>query len=129
MNLSKTHQEYFKATYPRIFSQEKNFYWDIGDGWFQLMDELCRDIVKICADRHITIPTCVQVKEKFGTFRFYLGASDGGVDGTEQDRRDIHTLISRASRISAVTCEECGAPGELRTDGWAQTRCDEHARE
>jgi hypothetical protein len=128
MNLSKAHQEYFKATYPLIFSQEKNFYWDIGDGWFQLMDELCRDITVTCITRKITIPTCVQVKEKFGTFRFYLGASDGGIDGTEQDRRDIHTLISRASRISAVTCEEYGATGELRTGGWVQTRCDEHAR-
>ena len=31
--------------------------------------------------------------------------------------------------MSAVTCEECGAPGKLLTQGWFRTLCETHAKE
>jgi hypothetical protein len=31
--------------------------------------------------------------------------------------------------MSAVTCEECGAPGKRRGGGWVYTACDEHTHE
>jgi len=54
-----------------------------------------------------------QVKEKFGTLRFYCGGDDR-----------IGHYVSIAQRLSAVTCEECGKNGKLgRVGGWYSTRC------
>lgn len=60
-----------------------------------------------------------QVKEKFGTLRFYY---DGGDDY-------IRGLASMAEAMSARTCEICGNPGKSRGGGWIRTLCDEHAKE
>lgn len=59
----------------------------------------------------------VQVKEKFGTLRFY---THGGND-------IIYALIGFAESMSGVTCEVCGAPGKRRGSGWIYTSCDAHA--
>jgi len=60
----------------------------------------------------------IQVKEKFGTLRFYYYGGDDVVSGIER----------MAESMSAVMCEECGAPGKSRRGGWIQTLCDEHAK-
>jgi hypothetical protein len=60
-----------------------------------------------------------QVKEKFGTLRFYYWGGDEYCSGVE----------SMAESMSAVTCEVCGSPGKLRHDGWIRALCDEHAAE
>jgi hypothetical protein len=60
-----------------------------------------------------------QIKEKFGTLRFYYWGGDDYCRGVE----------SMAESMSAVTCEVCGSPGKLRNGGWVQTLCDEHAKE
>ena len=62
----------------------------------------------------------VQVKEKFGTLRFYTG---GGYDDV------IGAYIAFAENLTALTCEECGAPGKLRRGGWVRCLCDEHAKD
>ena len=59
-----------------------------------------------------------QIKEKFGTLRFYYCGGDDYCRGIE----------SMAESMSAVTCEVCSSPGKLRHDGWVQTLCDEHAK-
>lgn len=66
-----------------------------------------------------TVPTVSQVKEKFGTLRFYI---DGGT-------KEQYNYITFAEMMSAVTCEECGAPGKRRGGGWVYTACDEHTHE
>lgn len=65
------------------------------------------------------VPTVVQVKEKFGTLRFYI---DRGTD-------EHYNYIRFAEAMSAVTCETCGAPGKIRGRGWYYTACDEHTNE
>lgn len=60
-----------------------------------------------------------QVKEKFGGLRFYY---DGGDEY-------IHGLVAMAESMSYVTCEVCGSPGRVYTDGWHATLCDKHAAE
>jgi len=62
--------------------------------------------------------TLDQVKEKFGTLRFYYSGGDDSIDG----------MVRMAESMSAVTCEECGIPGRIRHGGWISTLCDEHAR-
>ncbi|MCX7593177.1 MAG: hypothetical protein N2235_05355 [Fischerella sp.] len=65
------------------------------------------------------IPVAVQVKEKYGTLRFYVDRSDHAADD----------LIHFAELMSEVTCEECGNPGRLREGSWIRTLCDQHALE
>ena len=57
--------------------------------------------------------TLDQVKEKFGTLRFYYTGGDEYIDG----------LVSMAESMSAVTCEECGNPGTQTDGGWIKTIC------
>jgi hypothetical protein len=59
-------------------------------------------------------PRASQVKEKFGTLRFYM------ISETDE----MSKLISEAEAKSAITCEFCGEPGELRNTGWYITLCD-----
>lgn len=56
-----------------------------------------------------------QVKEKFGTLRFYVY-----VDGGDEE---VFRLIDAAEQESATICELCGAPGTLVMKGWGSTRC------
>jgi hypothetical protein len=60
-----------------------------------------------------------QVKEKFGTLRFYYDGGNDIIDG----------MVRMAEAMSEVTCEQCGAPGEERGGGWIVTLCDTHAGE
>jgi len=60
--------------------------------------------------------SAVQVKEKFGTLRFYV------YDGDDV----IRNLIGEAERESERTCEICGAPGVLIRAAWCATRCALH---
>jgi hypothetical protein len=57
-----------------------------------------------------------QVKEKFGTLRFYYTGGDDYISG----------MVRMAESMSGVTCEECGAPGEQNDGGWIRTLCEEH---
>jgi len=65
------------------------------------------------------VPTVVQVKEKFGTLRFYIQA------GTDAH----YNYISFAESMSAVTCETCGKPGKRLGRRWIYTACEEHAED
>ena len=69
--------------------------------------------MKAAAD---AIPQAVQVKEKFGTLRFYVNG------GTPEQ----HNYIDFAEEMSGRVCEHCGAPGKRRGGGWVRTLCDEH---
>lgn len=88
---------------------------ECGDGWYNLLDKLFSDIVKICDEKNIEIPKVTQIKEKFGSLRFYVGAT------TEE----IHQLIGEAEAESYVTCEVCGSPGSIvKNHGWIMVRCE-----
>jgi len=54
-----------------------------------------------------------QVKEKFGTLKYYCGGNDR-----------INNFVNMAERLSAVTCEYCGNYGKPRSGGWIRTLCD-----
>ena len=64
-------------------------------------------------------PRAAQVKEKFGTLRFYM----------TRYTDEIRELISSAETLSSVTCEECGSPGEEKGGGWIRTLCNPCAKE
>jgi hypothetical protein len=60
-----------------------------------------------------------QVKEKFGTLRYYCPGSDS-----------IYRFVNLAESLSEVTCELCGKMGATTESihGWLSTVCDEHSR-
>lgn len=63
----------------------------VGPGWKKLVDpleEVCR----------LTGTAILQVKEKFGGLRFYVGEAPEW----------LHNLIHTAEEASTKTCEQCG---------------------
>lgn len=111
--------------FPKLFSGR----WKsvgVGPGWYNIITELCYHI-----DSHVewkqrqTFNDCSdvvieQIKEKYGTLRFYYSGGDSTVD----------SLVSLAESMSSYTCEECGKPGaQVSTGGWIKTLCDEHKNE
>jgi hypothetical protein len=116
--------------YPKMFAnrnssmQESCMYWgfECGDGWFDLIDELCGSIQRyIDQNPRLNVPQVVveQVKEKFGALRFYVSGGDDLTRG----------MIWFAESMSGRICETCGKPGKRRGHGWIYTACDEHTRE
>ena len=97
-----------------------------GDGWFNIIDCLSAtisDIMKSHRSRkHLTQQEfeetvqvrVAQVKEKFGTLRFYV---DNG-------SKEVYAAIAMAELMSGRTCEYCGSPGAPRRGGWVKTLCD-----
>ncbi len=76
---------------------------ECGDGWFDLIDTLCHLIVSKVKERSMPPVTVKQVKEKFGSLRFYFR---GGNENTFELRRI-------AEDQSAHTCELCGQLGKI----------------
>lgn len=76
-----------------------------------MTDRSFREVTEACSQVVAT-----QVKEKFGTLRFYYSGGDDYVFG----------LVAMAEAMSASTCEECGDPGTETTGGWIKVRCQKH---
>ena len=113
---------------------------ECGDGWFNILDRLMSNIQhhidwkekqrqwaidfnsKAAPEAMREVPEIIpqvtldQVKEKFGTLRFYYSGGDEYISG----------LVSMAESMSGVTCEECGNPGETKGQGWLVTLCETH---
>lgn len=113
--------------YPELFPKEKRdlgpmhtlmcFGFECGDGWYQVIDNLCQNIQEYIDNNDLGFqPEVVQVKEKFGGLRFYITAGDD----------KIYKMIDDAESVSDRTCEICGNPGKGITVGrWMETRCKE----
>jgi hypothetical protein len=92
---------------------------DCGDGWYNILNQLMGNI-----QHHIdwknrngeVVPqvTLDQVKEKFGTLRFYYSGGDDYISG----------MVAMAEAMSGVTCEGCGNIGERKGGGWVHTYCE-----
>jgi hypothetical protein len=97
---------------------------ECGDGWFNILDQLMGNIQhhldwKNKKEEVVPQVTLDQIKEKFGTLRFYYTGGDDIIDG----------MVRMAESMSAVTCEECGGVGKRRDGGWIRTLCDFHEAE
>jgi hypothetical protein len=89
-----------------------------GDGWFNILDQLMGNIQhhidwKNKKEEVVPQVTLDQVKEKFGTLRFYYSGGDDVIDG----------MVRMAESMSGVTCEECGSVGKRVGGGWVTTLC------
>lgn len=89
-----------------------------GDGWYGIIREAAEKLEPLIAEYVKQFPEedhprASQVKEKFGTMRFYLS------HGTDE----MFQIVHECEEKSHVTCERCGKEGELRKGGWLQTLC------
>jgi hypothetical protein len=127
------------AKYPKIFAnrhgdmKETLMCWGFehGDGWYPIIDSLCANIQHhidwnnknfekgYTQNKQVPQVVATQVKEKFGTLRFYYDGGNDFIDG----------MVSMAESWSAVACEECGAPGTQNSRGWIKTLCETHRKE
>lgn len=136
MNEALARDLYLK--YPKILKTEagNEVSLDVGDGWYDLLDVLCSQVQhhidwkngdgqysKYKDSRkegdHVPQLVAEQVKEKFGTLRFYAFGGDEKTAG----------MIELTEALSGRTCEECGASGKLTKGGWIRTLCRRHAAE
>lgn len=83
----------------------------------ELLDNL-ESMIKVYEKRVIGQIEAVQVKEKFGSLRFYIY-------GDSNDR--IDAFIDFAESISESTCEICGKYGAAKDGAWIKVRCDDCA--
>lgn len=100
--------------YPVIFERKLSI--ACGDGWFDLIDTLCEQLQHATESQEMPQIVAVQVKEKFGGLRFYVGERSPVQQG----------MITLAQAMSYRICDVCGARGELRGPVIARTRCDKH---
>lgn len=102
--------------YPKILGGPG--YPGVGDGWLPLIDHLCSFLQFHTDYNKAPQVEAVQIKEKFGTLRFY----------TKEATDEQHAVISFVESLSGKTCEVCGAPGKPQGKGWIRTLCNEHAK-
>jgi hypothetical protein len=104
--------------YPDVFIQVSHL--ECGDGWFSLINTLSGIIefeINQLPEEFKTQVYAVQIKEKFGSLRFYMSKSIPKIDGA----------ISLAENLSRFICEECGNPGSITSiNGWLCALCDTH---
>lgn len=107
--------------YPRVFSNGAlPWGFEHGDGWCELIEALCAHINTVLHDEPDTSMAVRQVKEKFGTLRFYYrlyGASDAMA-------KLIGAAVDRAEEASGQICERCARSAKVQTNaGWWSTLC------
>ena len=117
MNEALARDLYIK--YPKILTRDGDEVGlEVGDGWYDLLDTLCsqiqhhidwkngtgqyekyKDLRKEGESESVPQLVAEQIKEKFGTLRFYAYGGDEKTAG----------MIEMAEALSGRMCEECGA--------------------
>ena len=121
----KEKQRQYAMNYNEMAAQAKVGNFDLFDlSMESVVDQAYKEkkLGEIVAGSFRAVPEAIQqvtldqVKEKFGTLRFYYTGGDEYISG----------LVSMAESMSGVTCEECGSPGETKGQGWLVTLCEPH---
>lgn len=112
------------SKYPELFRDKDKpvteslmaFGCECRDGWYNILESVCGIIAHhIKSKPELADFRWVQIKEKYATLRLYfVGDADDYIVGA----------VDMAENLSAVTCEQCGAPGKCRGAGWLTTLCD-----
>ena len=102
---------------------------ECGDGWEPLLREAAEKLEPLCKAYAEQMtkeekecgghPRASQVKEKYGTLRFYMSSATD----------EMYSSITQAEEKSETTCEVCGSTGKMRGHGWYYTACEEHTKE
>lgn len=109
--------------YPEIFPKNERGYavgFSCLDGWYDHINALCATVMLFCKDHGDAVPRASQVKEKYGSLRFYV----------ESASIELFDIIERFETESQYICETCGERGKIRRiGGWYSCLCDLHYAE
>jgi hypothetical protein len=109
---------------PKLYKND--IFFECGIGWAKIIEDLSVKIEKILERDAEKYPVskdekssnvemfAVQVKEKYGTLRFYMTCAN----------EEMIKLIEDIENMSSRICENCGEEGKLRGTRWLETRCD-----
>ncbi len=119
------------VAYMAAHMEESNpFPWFLVDNWYGVKWSVCHPLLVLRrlnewvrveiwpGDAEPWWPRASQIKEKYGTLRFYM---TGGTP-------EMYTIVDKAESQSSKTCETCGKPGKLRGHGWYYTACAKHTK-
>lgn len=112
--LSSVLRYHFPNLYPDYFGFE------CGGGWFDLLWDLSRDLSRLQRKEPLSVGTIDQVKEKFGTLRFYISGS-----------REAYNIINTYEEKSGTICENCGGLGQVIRNkrDWYRVLCEKCRQE
>lgn len=113
--MPEDHQLTLAAEHPVVIGD----FTETGPGWHWLLSAAAEWIEETGVPQGFR---SVQIKEKFGTLRWYCSAAE------DEDRLQAGRIIQAAEWVSGAVCETCGAPGSVRPGGWVRTACDAHAK-
>lgn len=141
-NLEMKLQKQFPFMLQNRVKEERNAYrrfgCECGNGWYNLIYELCESITKKYQEYEMPIDIEVlQVKQKFAALRFYykymdtvssiqaidfigngislrLNPSDSSDSKKQNLRKDIADIVRSYEKKSASVCEMCGGNGERK---------------
>lgn len=91
---------------------------DCGPGWYQLIIDCDLELAAVDPSYQV-----FQIKQKFGTLRYYFAPSDG----MEQYRKKMNEIVAVYESVSSYKCEECGDMGaklHKNQRGWMTTVCE-----
>jgi hypothetical protein len=136
LKLTKEHPSIFRGHGGDPRETGMAFGIECGNGWYRLISRLCKHIDGLVEWVNRIEPTAkfeviaFQVKEKYGTLRFYVDFRFDPELPTEIMKRvngimdRISGAIDFAESMSGTICEECGQNGEInRSEAWMRCRC------
>lgn len=138
--LSFDHDDYESKYYHIVFDKKINFYikcieffYDyilgfifciptsneldaLDEGWMRKFGiDMCKELRKqLIKDKMLFSFRITQIKEKFGTLRFYVASAS----------REVYSIIDKYEHISFSTCICCGEPAKYITSGWISPFCE-----
>lgn len=122
MNLENT--EKLLTTYPLLYRELREWGFECGDGWFDLVWQLSAEIESAAylegiLKKNEAWPSVRILKQKFGTLR---------VQFDKRVNEHIEALVTKAYKRSMETCELCGAPAKLNGGrefvNWVEVLCE-----
>jgi len=118
LKLAKKYPNLYQNYGASIYKSPMGWGFTCGDGWYDIIDWLS-SILEVIGGI-----VAEQVKEKFGSLRFYYSFTN---DVSEQLSSAVHHLVAEAANRSLSTCETCGKPGELKLNDikWSKVLCDD----
>ncbi len=93
----------------------------VGEGWHALIREALEKIDALVGGDAAKF-RIGQIKEKFGSLRFYCFVDDESVAD------EVFSIAEEIEARSATMCESCGAPAQIHSyGGWYGCLCPSHA--
>jgi hypothetical protein len=108
--------------FPKLYRKDFNNFWITYDGWFDLIYDLSKEINSIIINlesfgEDIDNYYLVQIKEKFGSLRYYLQQSTKEMD-------DIIAIFENKSYDICALCGKDKGPRSAKESAWGLNFCE-----